>query len=87
MTAAEKLKGSYGAFICIALIKPRSVLASELQLSKPSYCILEYSPAFAEVQIRWGDGSWQNLTDAKQLDDLILLHDFGEETIDKIFEW
>lgn len=86
MKAADKLKGKYGAFTCLALIKPTSSLASELQLTKPSYCIFEYSPAFAEVQIRWGDGSWQNLIDAKQLDDLILLHDFGEEAIDKLFE-
>lgn len=86
MTAAERLEGVYGAFTCLALIKPGSDLATEWQLSKPSYCIFEYSPAVAEVQIRWGDGSWENLTDAKQLDDLILLHDFGEENIDKLFQ-
>ena len=87
MTAADKLEKTHGAaFTCLALIKPISVIAHEWNLEKPSYCIFEYSPAFSEVIIRWGDGSSQTLTDADQLNDLILLEQFDDAAISDIFD-
>lgn len=85
-SAAERLSKKYGAFLCLALVKPRSAIASAWKLEKPSYCIFEYSPAFSEVQIRWGDGSFQNLKDESELDDLILLHEFSDRQISELFD-
>jgi len=85
-TAADKLSKTYGAFTCLALVKPKSAIAKEWGLEKPSYCIFEFAPAFAEVMIRWGDGSWQKLIDSESLDDLILLHQYGEEEISQLFD-
>lgn len=86
MTEAAETFKDEGPFMCLALVKPRSKLASEWQLSKPAYCILEHSPAFGNVEIRWGDGSSQELKDATQLDDLILLRQFDEQAISEIFD-
>lgn len=86
MTAAEKLSKDYGAFTCLALIKPRSPLARSLKLEKPAYGILEYSPAFAEVQLRWGDGSAVNLVAAAELNDVILLREYGEQAVSELFD-
>lgn len=87
VTAIEKLEKEYGyQFECLALVKPRSELARELSVGKPCYCIFEYSPAFGEAQMRWGDGSFQNLETAEQLNDLIFLHDFGSNEISELFD-
>ncbi|WP_020405842.1 hypothetical protein [Hahella ganghwensis] len=85
-SAAEKLSKQFGPFTCLALVKPRSSIAIVWKLEKPSYCIFEYSPAFSEVQIRWGDGAFQNLEDESELDDLILLHEFSDEQISELFD-
>lgn len=86
MQAAAKFKKSHGrSFTCLALVKTNSNIAREWKLTKPAYCIFEYSAAFAEVIIKWGDGSWQVLKTSKQLDDLILLEQFGEKEIDQLF--
>ena len=69
---------------CIALIKPGSKLSREWKLEKPSYAIYEYSKAFGTREIRFGDGSWQQLT-AKDHDDLILLPQLDDKFVDKLF--
>ncbi len=86
MTAAEKLSETHKAFTCLALVKPRSAIDREWNLEKPGYCIFEFDPSFAEVVIRWGDGSWQNIVDEEQLNDLVLLHEFGEDKISELFD-
>jgi hypothetical protein len=41
-TAADRLAKEYGcALMCLALVKPRSVLARDWGLNKPSYGILD----------------------------------------------
>ena len=85
LSAAEKLSQAYGSFTCLALVKPHSSLSSEWELDKPAYCILEYSAAFGKVDIRWGDGSGQKLNNENELDGLILLHQFDEDEINKLF--
>lgn len=74
------------SFMCLALIRPRSELARSWRLAKPGYCIYEYTSwAVKKHEIRWGDGSWQELDD-DELDQLILLRQFDEAFIDSM-EW
>lgn len=75
-----------GPFTCLALIKPHSELARAWKLDKPGYCIFEYSPAVGNVQIRWGDGSWQELNTNKELEDLVLLRQFDEQAVSDLFD-
>lgn len=69
---------------CIALVKPSSKLSYDWSLQKPTYGIYEYSKAFGTREIRFGDGSWQSLTDEAH-DDLVLLAEAGEELVDQLF--
>lgn len=69
---------------CLALVKPRSGLAREWQLGKPSYCIYEYAKAFGTYEIRWGDGSWQELT-IEQHADIVLMPEYGEDFLESLF--
>lgn len=86
-TAVDKLAKEYGcAFMCLALVKPRSELARDWGFDKPTYGILDFDPAFAEVSLRWGDGSSQTLTEDAQLNDLILLPQFDEAQISVLFD-
>jgi len=87
-TVVDRLTKEYGdgAFMCLALVKPNSELAREWQFAKPVYGILDFDPAFADVTLRWGDGSWHMLTKANQLDDLILLPQFDEAQISELFD-
>ena len=65
--------------VCLALVKPRSRLEREWRLEKPGYGIYEYDRAFNRRELRWGDGSWQELTEADH-EDLILLRTRHPET-------
>ena len=69
---------------CLALVRPGSRLAREWQLEKPTYGIYEYSAAFDERVIRFGDGSWQKLSPVDHTD-LVLIEAFGEDELDKLF--
>lgn len=72
------------SFTCLALVKPASGITREWKLAKPGYCIYEYTAwAVNKHEIRWGDGSWQEL-DEKDLNDLILLHQFDATYIDSM---
>lgn len=74
------------SFMCLALVKPRSELARSWRLAKPGYCIYEYTSwAVKKHEIRWGDGSGQDL-DERDLDDLILIRQFDEAFIDRM-DW
>lgn len=64
---------------CLALVKTGSTLHHQWKLSKPSYCIYEYDKAFDSHQIRWTDGSWQELSE-DELNDVVLLEQFDEST-------
>lgn len=88
MDAVDAISKQHGptAFMCLALVKPASALAREWRLTKPSYCIFDFDPAFGYVEIRWGDGSSQRLTRASDLDALILLRQFGEKEIEQLFD-
>ena len=86
MKAADFLKKTHGGFTFLALVKPRSNISSKWNLEKPGYCIFEFDPAFGEVMIRWGDGSWQRLEEKNELDDLVLLEQFGEQDIERFFD-
>ncbi len=86
MKAVEYLSKTHESFRCLALVKPRSEIASEWSLSKPVYCIFEFSKAFSEVTISFGDGSWQRLEKKEELDQLVLLEQFGDSEIDDIFD-
>jgi len=73
--------------VCLALIKPNSLLAKEWKLEKPAYCIYEYcSSGTPQHQIRWGDGAWQNLEE-KDFEDFVLLPDFDAKEIDQLFNF
>jgi hypothetical protein len=69
---------------CLALVRPGSSLAQAWDLAKPGYCIYEYSRPFGTYEIRWGDGSWQSLTEADH-DDLVLLTQYGKREIGYLF--
>lgn len=73
------------AVCCLALVKPGSRLAREWKLAKPAYGIYEYLPASERRELRWGNGSWQELTEDDHAD-LILLREFGEREIEAIFD-
>ncbi|EPT2758854.1 hypothetical protein [Vibrio cholerae] len=83
--AAQKLN-STNSFTCLALVKPISKLAKQWGLTKPSYCIFDYSKATGTVEIRWGDGSGQQIETANELDDLILLQQFDDNQIAVLFD-
>ena len=86
MKAADFLEKTYSSFTCLALVKINSNIARDWKLSKPAYCIFEYSKAFGEVMIRWGDGSWQRLEEKEELNDLILLDQFCEQETEKLID-
>lgn len=67
------------SFSCLALVKRGSLIATEWKLEKLTYCIYEYELAFDTHEIRWGDGSWQNLDEEDYLD-IVLLREFDEST-------
>jgi len=71
------------SFTCLALVKKGSGLHREWNLKKPSYCIYEYAKAFDSHEIRWADGSGQELTE-ENFSDVVLLKDFDETTWDEI---
>lgn len=73
------------SFTCVALIKPRGALAIAWKLAKPTYCIFEQSAAFGTREIRFGDGSWQELM-PEQLGDLVLIKQLGEDAIASLFD-
>ena len=73
------------SFMCAALVKPGSKLAEEWKLEKPAWCIYEYqSWAVEKHEIRWGDGSWQQLG-PEDLDSIILLREFGDAELNVLF--
>jgi len=73
------------SIVCLALVKPGSRLAREWKLSKPSYGIYERRGEFGTSELRWGDGSWQELS-KEDHDDLVLLPEFNEEEVASLFD-
>ncbi|WP_107677999.1 hypothetical protein [Agrobacterium sp. LAD9] len=73
------------ATVCVALVKPGSKLAKEWKLPKPAYGIYEYEPVFERRELRWGDGSWQELS-AEDHHDLVLLLEPGEPLVNALFD-
>lgn len=72
-------------FMCVALVRPGSRIAQEWRLDKPAFCIYEYTAWAAQKhEIRWGDGSGQELS-PEDVDGLILLREFGEPELDALF--
>lgn len=70
---------------CLALVKPRSGLARECRLGKPSFGIYEYDEAFGTYVIRWGDGSWHELT-IEQHADLVLMPEYGKDFLEALID-
>lgn len=70
--------------MCLALVRPGSRIEREWKPGKAAYCIYEYEPAFDRHQIRWGDGSWQDLT-PEDFPSLVLMKEFGSEELDQLF--
>ncbi len=68
---------------CVALIRPGSDLASKWQTNYPAYCIYDFDLCGGYGQIRFGDGSWQDL-DEKTISDLIILPDLDENQMDQL---
>jgi hypothetical protein len=73
------------AICCLTLVKRGSRLARAWKLAKPAYGIYEYLPDFERRELRWGDGSWQELSKDDHAD-LILLEGFGDKEIEAIFD-
>lgn len=70
------------SFMCVALVKSNSSLAREWNLGKPAFCIYEYTSwSSNKHEIRWGDGSGQDL-DPEDFDSIILMREFGEPELD-----
>lgn len=70
---------------CIALVRPSSALARTWGFSKPTFGIYEYSKAVDKHLLRFGDGSWQDLSTA-MFPDVLLLHSEGSELVDRLFD-
>ncbi len=68
---------------CVALIKPRSELAQQWRANLPAYCIYDFDACGGFGQIRFGDGSWQDIT-SNTISDLILLPELNEEQMDHL---
>lgn len=60
-----------------------TIKAIRWELEKPSYCIYEYDKAFDSHEIRWGDGSWESVSE-DNFNDVVLLEDLSEDTFDEI---
>ncbi|MDW9386676.1 hypothetical protein GOA99_18660 [Sinorhizobium meliloti] len=69
----------------VVVYAPLSGPSRKWGLLKPSYGIYEYDRGFGKRKLRWGDGSWQELTDEDHVD-LILLTQFGSKDIDSPFD-
>ncbi|MBT43553.1 MAG: hypothetical protein CMF12_13660 [Idiomarina sp.] len=83
-TVANKIKNKE-SFHCFALVEPQSAIASTWSLTKPSYCMLEYCNASGTVEIRWGDGSRQQINEATKSDELTLSEQFDDVIIIALF--
>lgn len=83
MTIRTVVNNPEESFSCLALIKVRSELAVRWALRKPAYCIYEYEKAFDAHHIRWGDGTWEALSEG-DFNDVVLLDNFDESTWDEI---
>lgn len=70
---------------CIALVRPGSDIARQWRFLKPTFGIYEYDKAFNSHMLRWGDGSWQELTPG-ELDQLVLLEAHGEALVNQLFD-
>jgi hypothetical protein len=71
------------SFSCLALVKNNSVVAQDWKLEKLTYCIYEYDKSSDSHEIRWGDGSWQQLEE-KHFESLVLLPELDETTSEEI---
>lgn len=81
----SEIPSDASSFMCAALVKPRSRVATANNLDRPAFCIYEYrSWAVEKHEIRWGDGRGQDLAD-EDLDSLILLREFGDAELDVLF--
>ena len=70
--------------LCIALVKPGSALHKTWKFAKPVFGIYESDPAFGSEMIRFGDGSWQEITDGNR-EDILPLPQLGEDAVDSLF--
>lgn len=68
---------------CIALIRTGSDLARRWHANLPAYCIYDHDLCGGFGQIRFGDGSWQDLTE-ETIADLILLPELDENRMDEL---
>lgn len=68
----------------VALIRPGSALARSWKLAKPTYGIYEYAKAFDRHQLRFGDGSWQDL-EPEHIPDLVLLDTYSTALVERLF--
>lgn len=66
---------------CVALIRTGSNLAQQWHSNLPAYCIYDFDLCGGFGQIRFGDGSWQDLA-KDNLADLILLPELDEDQMD-----
>lgn len=68
---------------CVALIRTGSDLARRWHANLPAYCIYDFDLCGGFGQIRFGDGSWQDIT-SKTIGDLILLPELNEDQMDQL---
>jgi len=68
---------------CVALIKTSSELTRRWHANLPAYCIYDFDLCGGYGQIRFGDGSWQDL-DQNTIGDLILLPEIDEAQMAKL---
>ena len=69
-------------FTCLALVRKGSSIANEWNLKKRGYCIYEYDKSCDTREIRWGDGSWQELEE-NHYADLVLLPELDDSVFDE----
>jgi hypothetical protein len=70
---------------CIALVRPGSAMARRWNFARPTFGIYEYSKAVNKHSLRFGDGSWQDLSVA-MFPDVILLQDDGADLVGRLFD-
>ncbi len=75
------------SIMCLALVKPSAgALRERVDVDAPVYGIYEYDAGFGTRELRFGDGRWIAIS-PDELQDLILLPQFGHAEIEALFDY
>lgn len=79
--------GQEQSIMCLALVKPSAgALRERIDVDAPVYGIYEYDAGFGTRELRFGDGRGVTIS-SDELQDLVLLPQFGHTEIEALFDY